>query len=333
MLKKIFKTILLIILTVGLIFILGPRTEMDETLHPLQLTETLSELPSYLAESEASVAGLRPVTAKGIIWADSSRRVQTPISLVYIHGFSGTRNEIMPLCDSLAARLNANLYYARLTGHGVDADAMGEATLNDWLNDTNEAYEIGRLLGEKTVLIGTSMGAALATWLAAERRDSPPAALVMLSPAYAARDAARQNDLMSMLHMPWGERLLRLMTGGYIGPEPTEEELSWRTSRMRSDAYITIGAVFELLDGVDMSLIDTPVFVAYSSKDKAVEPDSTIARFQRIGATEKTLIEVKETGDPAFHLLAGKYRSPQTTIMMVDTIQSFINQVIDQERN
>ena len=93
---------------------------------------------------------------------------------------------------------------------------------------------------------------------------------------------------------------------------------------MRTDAYVTIGAVFEVVDPIDLAVIESPVFIAYSTEDRAVEPDTTAARFQRFGATYKTLIEVNDTGDPAYHLLAGKYRSPQTTTSMVDTIRTFL---------
>ena len=224
-------------------------------------------------------------------------------------------------------RAGGNLFYTRLIGHGIDADAMGEATLNDWLNDTNEAYEIGRRLGADVVLIGTSMGGALATWLAEKRRDAPPLAMILMSPAYAAKDAKRQQDLIQMVYLPWGEQIIRLMTGGYLGRAPIDDELEWRTSRMRPDAYVTIGAVFELVDPIDLGAIESPVFIAYSKEDRAVEQDTTVDRFQRFSATYKTLLEVKETGDPAYHLLAGKYRSPQTTAGMVEAIQAFLKKI------
>ena len=326
--QKILMIIAGILLLAVLVFIAGPRTEMDETLHPVDIPNDLDSLEQHIAQSEAAIEGIRPSLAKGIVWADPTHKSRTPMALVYIHGFSGSRNEMMPLCDSLAAGLGANLFYTRLAGHGMDADAVGEATLNDWLNDTNEAYEVGRRLGEKVVLVGTSMGGALATWLATKKVSTPPMALILISPAYAAKDAKRQQDLIQMVYMPWGEQIIRLMTGGYLGGAPKDDELEWRTPRMRTDAYVTIGAVLEVVDPIDLAVIESPVFIAYSTEDRAVEPDTTAARFQRFGATYKTLIDVNDTGDPAYHLLAGKYRSPQTTASMVNTIRTFLEPLV-----
>jgi pimeloyl-ACP methyl ester carboxylesterase len=232
---------------------------MDETLHPVDIPNDLDSLEQHIAQSETAIRGLRSSLAKGIVWADPTQKSRTPMALVYIHGFSGSRNEVMPLCDSLAAGLGANLFYTRLAGHGMDADAVGVATLNDWLNDTNEAYEVGRRLGEQVVLIGTSMGGALVTWLTTKKINTPPLALVLISPAYAAKDAKRQKDLIQMVYMPWGEQIIRLMTGGYLGGAPKDDELEWRTPRMRTDAYVTIGAVFELVDAINLAVIESPL--------------------------------------------------------------------------
>ena len=74
MFKKILKISASVLLLAVLVFIAGPRTEMDETLHPLSLPEDLEDLEQYIAQSEAAVAGIRPKVAKGIIWADSTQK-------------------------------------------------------------------------------------------------------------------------------------------------------------------------------------------------------------------------------------------------------------------
>ena len=58
--------------------------------------------------------------------------------------------------------LGANLFYTRLTGHGQDGAAMAEGSVNAWINDYAEAMAIGRAIGDKVVVIGTSTGASLA---------------------------------------------------------------------------------------------------------------------------------------------------------------------------
>jgi hypothetical protein len=103
------------------------------------------------------------------------------------------------------------------------------------------------------------MGGALVTWLTTKKINTPPLALVLISPAYAAKDAKRQKDLIQMVYMPWGEQIIRLMTGGYLGGAPKDDELEWRTPRMRTDAYVTIGAVFELVDAINLAVIESPL--------------------------------------------------------------------------
>ena len=64
-----------------------------------------------------------------------SRAHQTQWAVVYIHGFSASRMETAPLADTIATALGANLFYARLAGHGRGGAAMGEPSVQDWLAD------------------------------------------------------------------------------------------------------------------------------------------------------------------------------------------------------
>jgi hypothetical protein len=112
--KKILKIFSGILLLAVPVFIAGPRTEMDETLHPVDIPNDFDRLEQHIAQSETAINCLQASLVKGIVWADRTQKSRTPMALVYIHGFSVSRNEVMPLCDSLAAGLGANLFYTRL---------------------------------------------------------------------------------------------------------------------------------------------------------------------------------------------------------------------------
>lgn len=325
--KKIGIGLAAVVLIGFSVFMLGPRPPDDTTLHTVRLP---ADLEGYVAAQEAAVPGIRPGTEKTIVWADSGARTQTPVALVYVHGFTASRGEVYPLCDTLAARLGANLYYTRLTGHGRDADAMGEATLSDWLNDTYEAYQIGQRLGEEVVLMGTSMGGALVTWLTAQEQVDDPLATVAISPAYGLHDQEAQQTLMRVAGWPWGERILRWQTGTYNGfPSDNPDENRYWTTRYRADALIPLAQLIDELNRTNPEQVDSPLFIAYSPNDQVVSPDIIETRFASFGAAYKDTMQVVQSGDRNNHVIAGQVRSPQTTETVARAVLDFLQPVLE----
>ena len=122
--------------TVATVLALGPRVRFEEAWIEPTLPD---DLDAWLAEAEAGVPDLRDGDERAIVWLDSEERTPTPLSIVYLHGFSADRHEMEPVISDLAAELGANLYFSRLAGHGRDRTAMAEATVEAWLADTAEA--------------------------------------------------------------------------------------------------------------------------------------------------------------------------------------------------
>jgi hypothetical protein len=178
-------TALLILAALGLAALaLGPRVPADTAVR-FDPASIGADPAAYLAKTEAGVPGIRPGLAKEIVWADPAAKAKTHVALVYIHGFSASKGELRPLPDKLAAALGANLFFTRLAGHGRNGAAMAEASVNDWIDDYAEAIAIGRMIGDKVVVVASSTGAALATWGATDpalARDV--AAMVLISPNY-----------------------------------------------------------------------------------------------------------------------------------------------------
>ncbi len=194
---------------------LGPRIELDETIH--QVTPP-DDLDAYLNESERRIEGIKPGTEKTIIWADPEQRQATPYSIVYLHGFSASRQEIAPVCELVAGTLGANLFYTRLRGHGRDRKAMGELSVNGLLNDAVEALEIGKQLGDTVIVIGASTGGTLATWLASYDLSSSIAAVILMSPNFGAK--RKESELMLL---PWGNAVLQLVEGSDYQFQPASD--------------------------------------------------------------------------------------------------------------
>ncbi|HMB91701.1 MAG TPA: alpha/beta fold hydrolase [Rhodothermales bacterium] len=317
MVKRIAGVIGVLLVVVLVLFLLGPKAEVDGTVHMVDLPE---DLDAYLAESEAQFADLHPDVEKTIVWADSSKG-KTPLSVIYLHGFSATRQEVRPFADTLAARLGANLFYTRLTGHGRTDDAMGEATVNDWLNDTVEALRLGQRLGKRVIVVGTSTGATLGIWLAAQQKMGQDLmALVFISPNFALKDPNAR-----LLLWPWGKHLATWIIGPYRTWTPhNEEQRKYWTTRYPSHTLVTMMSLVDYVNHTDLGAIQTPTLVIYSPNDQVIDAEQVAARFVDLGSGYKRLVAIEEAGNPSNHVLAGDILSPNETLPLVDTTLTFL---------
>ena len=301
-----------------LVVLLGPRVRLEETFSAVDVPE---DVDGWLASHEARVPDLRPGDGKTVVWADSVG-TRTPLSLVYLHGFSADRHEMAPVAEMLADSLGANLFYTRFTGHGRDGAAMAEATGEAWLQDMAEAMAVGRKLGDRVILIGSSTGATLATWTAGrpEFRDDI-AALVFISPNFHPRDRRAR-----LLLWPWGQMLAELFTGEERCWEPFNEEQGrhWTTC-YPTRAVLPMMAVVERVRTMDLDEVTAPALVLYSADDSVVDADATTARVARMGSVPKRLVPFQSAGDPSQHILAGDIMSGETNGAVVREILSFID--------
>ncbi|OQX09542.1 MAG: hypothetical protein BWK76_22050, partial [Desulfobulbaceae bacterium A2] len=251
------------------IFFSGPRVEVKTTLRPLALPQDLDQ---YLAQSEAAVGGIVPGTEKRIDWAKGPG-VQTALAVVYLHGFSASRQDTAPLAALIAEHLQANLFSTRLTGHGGGSRAMLDGSVNAWVNDVHEAVEIGKRLGQQVVLVGSSTGAALATWQAAQAASPDIAALVLLSPNFGLAD--RRTVLLTW---PWGAQLAELLAGKTRHLQPVNEAFAryWTTS-YPVRALLPMMGVVRLARSLDLRQVTTPTLVIYSPGDKVLDTRAILA--------------------------------------------------------
>lgn len=298
--------------------LLGPRERFEERWREPELP---ADLDAHLAESEAAVPRLRPEAAKGIAWADPEARGRTGLALVYLHGFSADRHEVEPLVSILAGALGANAYFARLRGHGRDGDAMAEATVEGWFDDAAEAMAIGRRIGERVVLIGTSTGATLATWAASrDEVDGALAALVLISPNFQPRDRASR-----VLLWPWGGAIARVVAGPERCFQPVDEAQAahWTTCYPIS-ALLPMMALAEHVRTMDLTGVDVPTLAIFSPDDQVVDPAETARVIGGVGAVSVRLAPYRGSDDPEQHVLAGDIASPGSTAAVADTILTFL---------
>ena len=307
------------VLVLGLM-IAGRRQSVEVSIAPKTIT---NDLDSYLMQSESQYSDITPGAEKTIVWADSAN-MKTPFSIVYLHGFSATRQETAPLSDRIAASIGANLYYTRLSGHGRSDDAMGEPTVNDWLNDAMEAFEIGRQIGDKVILIGTSTGGTIATWLAGNVPHEDLASLILLSPNFWPKASG-----VGMVLWPGGRQLLNMIRGEYMEWEPSNEaQGKYWTTRYPSSAIVEMMQLVDLVDRMDLSAIQTPLLVLYSPNDQVVDPAPIETTFERFGSPARYIEALEEVGDRNDHVLAGDILSPDDTDRVAKMILKFLFDVL-----
>ena len=307
------------VVSCSLIVLLGPRVDMDETVIPVEVPE---DVDAWLAASEADVSGIRPGDGKAVVWADSVG-ARTPLALVYLHGFSADRHELDPVPQRLADSLGANLFFTRFSGHGRDGAAMGEVDGGDWFQDVAEAVAVGRRLGDRVLLLGTSTGGKLATWAAgqSELKDDI-AALILISPNYHPKDRTAR-----VLLWPWGGMLAKALLGSERCWEAynEEQERHWTTC-YPTEVLLPMMGLVERVRTMPLDEVTAPTLVLYSGDDQVVDPGATTARFGRLGALPKSLRPFHGSTDPSQHVLAGDIMSPATNDAMVVAILTFLRQ-------
>lgn len=300
---------------------IGPTEPLRLTLSP-EADGVGADLDAWLADREARFADLRPEAAKEIVWAGVPG-ARTPLAVAYLHGYSASKAETRPLADEVARQLGANLYFARLSGHGRGGAAMAEPTVGDWIDDTAETMEIARRLGERVILMGSSTGGTLAT-LAAASPDMKRglAGLVLLSPNYRAAG--------------WGGRLVewphfRIWAPAVLGAERAWEAVNaehganW-TPRYPLISVAPLGALTRHVRAMNVEAVDVPALFFVSPGDRVIDPLAAEFVAARWGASA-TLVPVRlgPGDDPASHVLAGDILSPSQTAGLAARIVAWVS--------
>ncbi len=295
-------------------------TEIKITAPPI--SDPTSAL-TLIEQSEARFTNLRRGTQKEIIWFSDPPQ-KTNYAIVYVHGFTASKQELRPVPDFLAKSLEANLYYARLAGHGLPAEALGKVKVNDWLNDVVEAANIGRAIGRKVILIGASTGGSLITWLAAKPEYSKNiAAIVFVSPNYGLHPPASQ-----VLRLPFSSSLVPFLLGPTRKFKPVNEEHKyWWTSVYPTQALVPMAQAVDLANAANVEKLKIPAYFVFSPRDKVVSGKATLNMIKRWGGPSQGLI-VHTLDNPGNHVPAGRVLSPSTTELVSNNISQWLSDTL-----
>lgn len=324
--KKRYKVLLGLSAIIVAGYLIGPKPKK-----PLYNTQPVNvpdvkELDAYIKTIE-STHKIKPGNEAEIIWADSAHR-QTEYAIVYLHGFSASKTEGNPVHQNLAKKLKANLYLARLADHGIDTVAPLKYFTADKMWETSkQAYEIGKKLGKKVILVGTSTGGTVALKLAATYPEIN--SLILLSPNVAIND---KNAWL--LNDPWGLQIARKVLGS------DERRVDGRTLEYKKYWYTNyrIESLVELQEFIESTMtksvfekVKQPVLMLYYYKnekeqDPVVRVDAMLKMFDELGTpTElKKKIAIPNAGN---HVL-GSYLTSKDLSSVETSISSFVGNVL-----
>ncbi len=269
MIKKLGIGFILVVVIAIIGFCLGPKVDFAKIdASPMTLDLPRSELDAYIEHSERKVVDLKPDNRARIIWHDSLH-TKTEYALVYLHGFSASQEEGDPIHESFADRYGMNLYLSRLEGHGrVDSNSFVNLTPLDYLDTAREAIAIGRLLGDKIIVMSCSTGSTLSIPLAAEDEDI--VAQIMYSPNIAINDPAA-----SFLNDPWGKQILKQVMGSdYNHIEYDSLGDAYWNPVYHTNGLIALQDLIEQVMTVDnFHKTDKPLFMGYYYKSDKEQDD------------------------------------------------------------
>lgn len=304
----------------AIFIIYGPRQTVDTqaAFAPVIIPQNIDE---YLRDSEAIFHDIVEDAHKQIIWAGDAGQ-KTDYAVIYLHGFSATSHEIRPVPEKVAKTLGANIYYTRFSGHGRTGDAMLDGSPEKWVQDAIEAVEIGTRIGRKIIILATSNGGAICSYVMADPNyASKVSGIVFTSPAY-----KLANPLTALLDFPliryWGTYAAGKRFG--FNPLNADHEKYW-TSEYPSQSVLSMTTVQRELRKVQFERIKTPALFFVSDEDSVIKASAVKqVAFDWGGDSRLVVRKLTAQDDPYNHILSGDILSPNQTVETVGIITDWI---------
>jgi len=291
------------------------------------LSDSPQQLEMYVAEQEKKHP-IKPDNQARIVWNNDSLKNTTEYALVYLHGFSASQEEGNPVHRNLAKTFGCNLYLARLAEHGIDtSDALLNYTAEGLWQTAKEAYAIGKKLGKKVILMGTSTGGTVALQLAAAFPEI--AGIILYSPNIAINDPNAW-----LLNNPWGLQIARLVKGSNFniaGQDDSTYKKYWNHT-YRLEATVQLQELLETtMVPATFGAVRQPVLALYyfkdeSNQDKVVKVSAIQKMMQELGTPDslKRSVAMANAGN---HVLASPIVSKDVAGVEKET-STFLQQVM-----
>lgn len=305
----------------SLLFFLGPYepVKTEVSFDPARFE---GGVQAYFERTESAYEDLREGVEKRVIWAGEPE-ARTAVSVLYVHGFSATSEEIRPVPDRVAQALGANLVFTRLAGHGRSGAAMAEPSAGDWMEDTAEALAAAKAVGEEVIVLSTSTGGTLvALALLDPVMREGVKGVVFVSPNFGI------NDPMAwVLTLPAARQFVPLIAGDQRawGAVNALQEKYWST-RYPTVAVLPMAALVKEAWRRDYQAVTVPALFHYDRGDQVVEAAQTERFLQGWGgAVSQVVLPDEAVVEESRHVIMGDIVAPAQTEAAIDMILNWVN--------
>lgn len=304
-------------------------------LSPENLPDDPGQLEAWIREQESSNPAIKDPARATILWADPRNKRKTEYVLVYLHGFKASHGEGDPVHRKVAETLGLNLYLSRLYGHGLNVSKpLHELSAEALKKSARRALAIGQKTGKKVILMGTSTGASLGLYLAAqpELKDIIKG-LVLYSPLI---QFYGSSQLFLGHRLP--RTLLRIIPGknylihGEEGSTPEENKI-WYSSYALQGALALGEFIQHAMTNETFSQVTCPTFTGfyYKSKrqqDKVVSVEAIKSMHEQLGA-EPEMKELKNYPDSGTHVICSGLLSGSVNRLVKDSCRFIRGKVVE----
>ncbi len=312
-----------------IVYLFGPRPNASKYETDMPLIPPAAELEKFITAGEAAHK-LRPDNEARIVWANDSIKQKTDYAIVYLHGFSASQEEGNPVHRNVAKKFGCNLYLARLAEHGVDTtDQLMNLTADNYWESAKKALAIGKQLGNKVILMGTSTGSSQALQLAAAY-PADVNALILYSPNIAINDPNAW-----VLNNHWGLQIAQMVKGGKYNYPDDERPIykQYWNKPYRLEATVALEEMLETaMTKTTFNKVKQPVLMLYYYKDEehqdnVVKVSAMKDMFTQL-ATDTALKKAVAMPNTGNHVMASPIKSGDVLGVEIETV-NFLNTVLN----
>jgi carboxylesterase len=217
------------------------------------------------------------VKARIVPGAEEFRFDAGPSGALLIHGFTGCPASLRPMGEWLAGH-GVSAIGPRLPGHGTSWQDLESTTWQDWEREAEDALADLRSRCSDVVVVGLSMGGAMAIHIGSKHADG-------------LRGVAVINALIRRPELALAPvaRLFTKTTKG-VGNDikkPGQDEIVYDRIPLRAAAQM--GKLLKTADA-ELPSLTLPLLVFSAPEDHTVKPENSKRILERAGSSQKELI-------------------------------------------